>query len=329
MPGRIVVVGAGVSGLACARVLAPQGLEVIVLEKSRGVGGRCATRRTERGAFDHGAQYFTARHPRFKALLADLCDEGVAAPIEARLVRLGSGGRVTALPAEPRYAALPGMSALGSALARDIDIRLDTRVTATAFASGRWSVQFDSAAGAGSVESEALVLALPSDQALALARGWALEAELASRRMTPCWAVMAAFDQAVPFEPAGALIDADCDPALAWIMRDNAKPGRDAGERWVLHARADWSAANLEQAAQAVCERLVSRFRELTGAAQPSFALAHRWRFAAGGSPAEGAGLVDRHTRLAACGDWANQGRVEGAWLSGLSTGERLLRALS
>ena len=44
-PPRIAVVGAGLAGLMCARTLADQGLVVRVFERSRGLGGRCGTRR--------------------------------------------------------------------------------------------------------------------------------------------------------------------------------------------------------------------------------------------------------------------------------------------
>ena len=46
---RVAVVGAGISGLICARTLLDHGLAVTVFEKSRGVGGRMATRRTAEG----------------------------------------------------------------------------------------------------------------------------------------------------------------------------------------------------------------------------------------------------------------------------------------
>lgn len=42
---HIAIVGAGIAGLACARVLADAGHRVTVYEKSRGVGGRMSTRR--------------------------------------------------------------------------------------------------------------------------------------------------------------------------------------------------------------------------------------------------------------------------------------------
>ena len=72
---KIGVVGAGVAGLSAARALVDRGHQVIVFEKARAPGGRVATSRL-RGiempravagstlAFDHGAQYFTARDPR-------------------------------------------------------------------------------------------------------------------------------------------------------------------------------------------------------------------------------------------------------------------------
>jgi len=57
-PRRVAVVGAGIAGITAARTLAQAGWHVIVFEKSRGAGGRIATRRTEWGGFDHGAQFF-------------------------------------------------------------------------------------------------------------------------------------------------------------------------------------------------------------------------------------------------------------------------------
>ena len=50
----VVVVGAGVAGLQCARRLRDAGLQVVVLDKARGVGGRVATRRVDGQPVDHG-----------------------------------------------------------------------------------------------------------------------------------------------------------------------------------------------------------------------------------------------------------------------------------
>ena len=56
---RIIVVGAGLSGLMAARECASHGHEVIVFDKGRGVGGRLATRRIKDATKDRrgGASY--------------------------------------------------------------------------------------------------------------------------------------------------------------------------------------------------------------------------------------------------------------------------------
>ncbi|MFM8940069.1 MAG: FAD-dependent oxidoreductase, partial [Phenylobacterium sp.] len=60
---RIAIIGAGLSGLACARSLHREGRKVQLFDKARGPGGRMSTRRVETPlgtiGFDHGAQYFT------------------------------------------------------------------------------------------------------------------------------------------------------------------------------------------------------------------------------------------------------------------------------
>src|SRR6266516_3159744 len=65
----MVVVGAGVSGLACASALSASGKRVVVLERARGVGGRCATRRVEGQPVDFGVAFFHGRAPGFLAAL--------------------------------------------------------------------------------------------------------------------------------------------------------------------------------------------------------------------------------------------------------------------
>src|ERR671915_1371590 len=58
---RVIVVGAGVAGLTCAKILGEGGAEVVVFEASDGVGGRIRTDEKEGFLLDRGFQvYFTA-----------------------------------------------------------------------------------------------------------------------------------------------------------------------------------------------------------------------------------------------------------------------------
>ena len=101
---RVAVIGAGVAGLTVARRLeAEPDLEVHVFDKARGAGGRVSTRRDDERAFDHGAQYFTCRSPRFEPVVKDWLSRGVVAEWSARVVHLDHG-RVGDDPGgDPRY----------------------------------------------------------------------------------------------------------------------------------------------------------------------------------------------------------------------------------
>ena len=88
----VAVVGAGIAGLAAARALRAAGHSVIVFDKGRGPGGRASSRRAEPFAFDHGAQYFTVRDPRFQTVVDALRDRGVVAPWTGRIVALSPQG---------------------------------------------------------------------------------------------------------------------------------------------------------------------------------------------------------------------------------------------
>lgn len=87
---HIAVIGAGMAGITAARTLVQAGHRVSVFEKSKGAGGRMATRVTAYGGFDHGAQYFTVRDERFMKALNEvpgtqaLCKPWSASSVQVR-----------------------------------------------------------------------------------------------------------------------------------------------------------------------------------------------------------------------------------------------------
>ncbi len=62
----VVIVGAGVAGLACAQDLVAAGLPVQVLEAADGVGGRMRTDRRDGFLLDRGFQVFNTSYPQVK-----------------------------------------------------------------------------------------------------------------------------------------------------------------------------------------------------------------------------------------------------------------------
>jgi monoamine oxidase len=68
----VVVIGAGLAGLACARALSERGVDVVVLEARDRVGGRTLSQKVGRGTFDFGAQWIGPTQDRAAALAKDL-----------------------------------------------------------------------------------------------------------------------------------------------------------------------------------------------------------------------------------------------------------------
>lgn len=297
------IVGAGMSGLACADALSAAGHPVALFDKGRGAGGRMATRRLQTSlgevTIDHGAQYFTARNPAFKNLIREWQSLGTVAPWP---------------PAGPdAWVGVPGMNALVKRMASSHAVAWEHLVTGLIRRPGGWWVMGD----AGETGPfDAVVLALPAEQAanmLAL-HDFAMTRIALTARSQPCWTGMFVFDRPLDGVPP-VLRNAG---AIAWAARNSAKPGRPQPESWVVQASAVWSGARLEDPPSLISGLLLTALAEAAGDTLPMTvaATAHRWRYALSAGTGDGA-LWNADLRLGVCGDWLLGPRVECAWLSG------------
>lgn len=318
---RVAVIGAGLTGLACARRLHEAGLAPLVLEKSRGLGGRLATRRTAEGdRYDHGAQFVTARDPGFRRQLQQLATRGAvrswapALPPDAPR------------PVKPWWIGTPGMKGLVEPLADGLAVRCQARVEQLQREERTWWLVLEDGERLGPFDLVAVTAPAPQARALLESAGSRLARALAAVEIAPCWALLLEFEApwALPFD-AGRL---DGGP-VAWIARQASRPGLAGGaHRWVVHASAPWSAAHLEESPDEVVARLLAALpAQLGGAALPPrrFAQAHRWRHAMTLRPLGHDLLGDPFEGLWAGGDWCLGARVEHAWLSGQAIAAAML----
>ncbi len=335
---HFAIIGAGMAGVACARTLVQAGHQVTVFEKSRGPGGRMATRSTEFGSFDHGTQYFTVRDERFARALETV--PGLCRPWSANAVRvLDPFGRVLAAARnthEPHWIPVPGMNALVKHWAQPLleagRVELQTRVARIepdALDARRWQLQTEGEDDSRHVYGgfDAVLLAIPSAQAQELLatsqQAPALRQQLEKVTVAPCWTLLVAFPQAMQagMSSLGPQWNAarSTHHRIAWVARESSKPGRERIERWTVQASPAWSHEHLEDNPLRVQAKLLKAFAEVTGIrAEPSFATVHRWRYAQTASPLGRSHLWDAKARIGACGDWCLGHRVEDAFLSGL-----------
>lgn len=317
----VAVIGAGMAGLAAASALAADGIPVRVFDKGRGPGGRMATRRIvvqgSEVSFDHGAQYFTIRHPAFRSAGESW--------LAAGHLDLWSPRRAASAPDETWYVGQPGMSGALRGLAAGLDVSLSARVTSISGAPSDWWLQMEDGLEEGPFRQ--IILAVPAEQAAPLLAGPAPDLSQAAQgiRTLPCWTLMLIYEAPLRLEIDILELPQSASP-ITWAARNASKPGRAEADAWVVQAGPEWSAVHLEQTPDEAAELLLAEFRRLTGASRPEICSAHRWRFARVAEPLGKPFLHDRERGIATCGDWHLGARVEAAWLSGHHLAQDLLR---
>ena len=315
---RVAVIGAGLSGLVAARELR-ECSEVTVFEKSRGYGGRMATRYGGGFEFDHGAQYFTARSAEFQRFLEPLIAQGAVASWNARFAELDRDALVAARDwddAFPHYVGAPRMNAIGRYLGGGLTIRPSTTVTRLDREADGWSLADGDGNALGHFDW--VICALPAAQTAALAPADSRLHQLAEEvQMRACYALMLGFDRPLRLPWQAALVNgAD----ISWISVNSSKPRRAKKFTLVVHSTNAYADANLETHASAIQDHLLREVSEVTGVdcGQASFCQLQRWRYANAEKQSGPACLVDEEMQLAGCGDWFRHGRVEAAFSSGL-----------
>ena len=320
----VAVVGAGMSGLACARALAPHA-KVQVFDKSRGVGGRLSTRYAGAYEFDHGAQYFTARDPHFQAFVAEAVTAGVVTPWSSRALYLKADGVEQDRGGE-RYVGTPRMNALPKWMAKGISVETAARV-ASITTDGGHTLHFED----GGTQSgfSATVLAIPAPQAaLLLPLDFAGREAVETADLAPCFALMVGLDAKHDFDVDTLRVEG---LPIDWIAVNSHKPGRpDGATTLMIHASAAWSRAHVDDDRADVEAELLAvasdlLFTDLRDA--PHIAL-HRWLYSSVATPAGQSHLWDPALRIGVCGDWCPGGRVEGAYLSGLTLARTIIDKL-
>jgi predicted NAD/FAD-dependent oxidoreductase len=325
---RIAMIGAGLGGLMCSRILQDHALDVRLFDKSRRSGGRATTRITDDGIqFDHGAQYFTIRDPGLRRYLESWISDKHVAEWQGHIVAIEEAGKFNELAPLQRYVGTPSMESLAHHLAADLSIQFETEVERALRSDRGYQLLGSDDRSFG--EFDIVLWNCPPIQTrkqIPPDCDW--QARLTHVEMVPCWAVMIATESRWDIPVDGAFVN---QGNLSWIARDSSKPARPSGlETWVLHSTVNWANEHLETPKEQVAQDLIADAERVTGSLMPGpcFTRAHRWLYSRPAESLPESSLWDETNWLGACGDWCGGPRVEGALRSGISLSGRVLGAL-
>ena len=294
----IVVIGAGIAGLTCARQLAQSEYRVAVVEKSRGVGGRAATRRLPGTRADLGVPYLQEQGRLLSGFTKVLRDRQILTEWTNRGYEWDARGAcLVPQPAEPFYIAPDGMSATGKFLAADLEIWFDRRARTLTPSDGGWHVSLDAPRNTPDlpleIAAKALVVAIPAPQAIDLLETQTgafsqILPSLKAIEYDPCFTVIAAYppSQQSQFDRRDSsweAIDFPYHRDLRWMGWDSDKRSNPQQPVLVLHSSPEFARENLEKKdLEPIGKQLLASAEAMFGLGldTPEFLQVHRWRYA-------------------------------------------------
>ena len=334
----VLIVGAGIAGLALARALRDAGRRALVLERSSGVGGRCATRRIDGVPVDHGAPFAHGRTPEFLAAIASAAEGRIAGWPHACVGEGFPCHPEALLDGHTTSAWRDGQTRLPKSIADGCEMRLGARVTAldASRGTGRVGVTLESGER---IEAASVVLAMPGPQALGLTETLGPGEPATSRASTVLGLprYMACLAAIARYAPGTEPPDWEaCYPghttALHAAYHDSSKRAPGSPVTLVFHARPGFSRERMNDAdPNRWAAEMLAEAASAHGAwiATPRELHTHVWKHArvAPGTGVAGPALLplENGATLGLCGDGFHpSGGLEGAFLSARMLAGRL-----
>jgi predicted NAD/FAD-dependent oxidoreductase len=311
MSEEFLVVGGGISGLACARAIADAGPPVVLRDRGFRLGGRMAVKTLDDRPVDVGASYFTASVPAFRTLVEHWVDVDLARPWTDTFHVADPTGILGTRTGPMRYATPLGLRSLVEDLARGVAVTYPDEVT-----------EVEPGPVVDGVSYAGVALALPGPQALdLLADSLATERAASAGVWEPCLALVATYDRRVWPTLDGVFVNDST--VLTFIADDGRRRGDDAPVL-VAHSHPVLAAAHLDDPEGAGDVMLRELEAVLGVTASPNAVLVKRWSLAKPLNPHRDHYLLGEH-RVGLCGDgWHGPSRIESAYLSGRALGRAM-----
>ena len=332
----VIVLGAGVAGLQCARRISAAGRDVLVVDRADKPGGRCATRTFSGQPADYGPPFVHGDNPGFLAAVDAVPGERIPGwPF--RVNGRGTPCQPDAFaPFQTRLAFAEGVNAFPRALAEGLSIRLRARALSVGVETDGIVVTLE---GGEQLRSRDLVLAMALEQTGPFVRqlgqvqdGGNAAGALGMLEMfasIPCLAVVAGYEHSAPM-PDWDICYPEDERALLLLSNESSKrPGKGAPVL-VIQASASWSVKRLERPKDEWARELIDIAAHRLGAwaASPAWTHPHRWRYSRLDRANELTGPLELRigvSRIGMAGDlFSPGGGLQAAWSSGDRLGSKL-----
>ena len=316
MKKNIAVIGAGLAGTTFASKMKRK-FDVKVFEKSRGVGGRMSTRKEIPFIFDHGAQFFKIKTTHFKNFLSELFSQQIIKPWSFRLAYFnGQDLKKIKLikDADKFFVGVPNMDSIIKYLSKNCNVILNTKIERIIKENDKWNLYDQDRKSYGLYDW--VVLSLPAQQSLELISEKVSFYPLVKKiKMKGCFSLMIGMNKSLSLNYDAALI---ANEDIAWLAINNSKPCRMNNYCLLINSSYEYADRNMNTSKNKVLKHMLNISSKLINydLFESTMIKIHQWRYVeAKCSPIENF-FVDHKEKVAVCGDWFVNSRVEGAFIS-------------
>tara|TARA_Y100000590_G_scaffold470732_1_gene668942 strand:+ start:6812 stop:7795 length:984 start_codon:yes stop_codon:yes gene_type:complete len=323
----VAIIGAGISGLSLANKINNIS-NVTVFEKSRGLGGRVATRRVGNFSFDHGAQFFKAKSSEFNEYIEPMIEKGIIDIWKARFIEIDHGKVTNSRiwgEESANYIGIPSMSAIGKFMSEGLNIKLSEKIEKIQ-RNSKW--ELFTAENETKGQYDWIISTIPPKQTIELIPNIKnIYSNIESHKMLACYSLMLGFDKAIDIDFDAALVKGK---DISWISVNSSKPGRGDQYTILAHSTNKWASENIERDRDWVKEYLCGELSKIIDRdiSNASYIGLQGWRYANIGKQKGENFYINKEENIALCGDWFIQGRIESAYLSSSRLANKLIQEL-
>tara|TARA_B100001027_G_C16249111_1_gene323517 strand:+ start:295 stop:1278 length:984 start_codon:yes stop_codon:yes gene_type:complete len=323
---NVAVIGAGITGATLANLLKKK-VTITIFEKSRGVGGRMATRRADPFQFNHGAQYFKVKNKEFKNFLQPLMLNKIIKPLEANQIEILNKKIIksTKICNKKYFTAESKMnSVVKYFINNNFSIKLLCKIEKTVKENDKWFVIDSDQVSYGPYDW--LFITIPPYQATEiLYDNFKFLDIIKNIKMRSCYSLMLGFDKIKEFNFDTALF---LDEDVAWLFIRKKIFKNKKYYNLLINSSYNFAEKNINSSKDELSDYLIKQVSDILKYDLNNFKhkALHFWKYAMSEKNNNLGSLIDEDLKVVVCGDWCMNGRIEGGFLSAKDAANKVLK---
>ena len=323
---NVAVIGAGITGIALANLLQKK-VNLTIFEKSRGVGGRMATRRAEPYKFNHGAQYFKIENKEFKNFLQPLIQNKIIKHLEANHIEILNKEVIKRTKTYNKIYYTP-VSKMNSVVKYLINnnffIKLLCKIDKTIKENDKWFIIDSDKASYGPYDW--LFITIPPNQALEILYNNFKFLDIIKKiKMRSCYSLMLGFDKIKEFDFDTALF---LDEDVRWLSIRKKIIENKKYYNLLINSSYNFAEKNVNGSKDKISDYLIKQVSDIIKYELNNYEhkALHFWKYAMSEKNNNLGSLLDEDLKVIVCGDWCMNGKVEGGFLSAKDAAKKLIK---